>query len=142
MRLVDQHQVALLHVVRPAVDRLDAGKEDAGAEVTPAEPGRDDARRRIAPEPDQLGMVLGNQLAHMGHDEDALVGPGAQNALDEGRHHERLAAGGRDHDERVAGLLGEVAVERVDGGLLVGTQRQHATASRASFTQGLPSRIR
>ena len=38
VRLVDQHQVALLHVVGAAVDRLDAGEEDAGPEVTAASP--------------------------------------------------------------------------------------------------------
>ena len=77
VRLVDQHQVALLHVVGAAVDRLDAGEEDARAEVAAAEPGRVDAGRRVAPEPDQLGVVLGDQLADMGDDQDALVGPGA-----------------------------------------------------------------
>ena len=136
VRLVDQHQVALLHVVGAAVDRLDAGEEDAGAEVAPAEPGGVDAGRRVAPEADQLGVVLRDQLADVGDDQDALVGPGAQHALDEGGHDEALAAGGRDHDQRVAAVLGEVAVDRVDGGLLVGAERQHATASaRASLTQ-------
>ena len=129
VRLVDQHQVALLHVVGAAVDRLDAGEEDAGAQVAAAEPGGADAGRRLAPEADQLGEVLGDQLADMGDDEDALVGPGPQHALDEGGHHQALAAGGRDDDERVAAVLGEVAVDRVDRRLLVGTQRQHATAS-------------
>ena len=93
--------------------------------------------------PISSAMVLRDQLADVGDDQDALVGPGAQHALDEGGHHQALAAGGRDDDERVAGVLGEVAVDRVDGGLLVGTQRQHATASaRASLIQVAPSRMR
>jgi len=143
VRLVDQHQVALLDVPGAAVDRLNAGEEDARPEIAPAEPGGVDAGRRVAPEADQLGVVLRDQLADVGDDEDALIGPGLQHALDEGRHHQTLAAGGRNHDERVAGVLGEVAVDRVDRGLLVGAERQHATASaRASLTQAPPSRMR
>jgi hypothetical protein len=144
VRLVDQHQVALLHVVGAAVDRLDAGEENAGAEVAPAEPGRVDAGRRVAPEADQLGVVLRDQLAHVRHDQDALVGPRLQHALDEGRHYEALTAGGRNDDERVAALLGEVAVDRVDGRLLIGTQGQHAASSSrwASSTQVEPSAMR
>ena len=143
VRLVDQHQVALLHVVGAAMDRLDSGEEDEGPEVAPPEPGGVDAGRRVPPEPDQLGVVLRDQLADVRDDQDALVGPRAQHPLDEGRHSERFSTGGRDHHERMAGVLREVAVDRVDGRLLVGAQRQHATASaRASLIQVAPSRIR
>ena len=139
MRLVDQHQIASLHVVGAAMDRLDAGEEDAGAEVAPPEAGGADASRRVAPETDQLGMVLRDQLADVGHHENPLVGPGAEHALDEGCHDKALAAGGRNDDQRVAALPGEVAVDRVDRGLLVGTERQHFAASaRASLIQVPP----
>ena len=40
----------------------------ARAEIAPPKPGRTDARRRIAPETDEFGMVLRDQLADMGHD--------------------------------------------------------------------------
>lgn len=117
-------------------------KSTARPKIATTEPGGVDASGRVAPEPDQLGEVLRDQFADMGHDEDALVGPGAQNALDEGGHDQTFAAGSRNDDQRVARLLGEVAVDRVDGGLLVGTQRQHGTASaRASLIQVAPSRM-
>ena len=142
MRLVDQHQIALLHVVGAAVDRLDAGEQHLRADLALAQAGRVDAGRRIGPQPDHLGMVLRDQLAHMGDDQDALIGPLPQHALDEGRQHDRLAAGGRDHHQRMPRLVGEVVVDRRDGGLLIGAQAQHDAASRASLTQLLPSAIR
>ena len=83
VRLVDQHQVALLHVVGAAVDRLDAGEQHLRPDLPPAEPGRVDAGRRVGPQPHHLGVVLGDQLAHVGDHEDALVGPLLQHALDE-----------------------------------------------------------
>ena len=139
MGLVDQHQVALLHVVGPAMDRLDAGKQDPRLDIAAAEPGRIDPRRRLGPQSHHLGMVLGDQLAHVGDHENALVGPLLQHALDERGQHDRLAASCRDHDQRMAVLLGKVLVDRRDGSLLVGTEAQHDASSRASLIQLVPS---
>ena len=144
MRLVDQHEIGMADLACLVVDRLDAGEEDRGLNIAAAEPGRVDAGRRVGPEPDELGIVLRDQLADMGDDEDALVGPGLQHAFDEGSSHEALAAGGGDHDERVAALRLEIAVDRVDRGLLICAQGQHgaASSSRASLVHAAPSRIR
>jgi hypothetical protein len=144
MGLVDQHQIGMADTRRLVVDRLDAGEEDPGPRIAAAETGRVDARRRLRPEPQHLGMVLRDQLADMGDDQHALVGPGLEHAVDEGGHDEALAAGRGDHDERVAALLLEIAVDRGDRGLLVGAQGQHAAASssRASLVQAEPSRMR
>ena len=86
------------------------------------EPSRVDAGGRVGPQSHHLGMVLGDQLAHVGDHEDALVGPLLQHALDERGHHDRLAAGGGDHDQRMPIALPEVLVDRRDGGLLVGAK--------------------
>jgi hypothetical protein len=67
-------------------------------------------------------MVLGDQLTDMGHDQDALVGPSFQHALDEGGHDEGLASGSRDHDQRIALVGFEIAVDRCDRGLLIWAQ--------------------
>ena len=142
MRLVDQHQIALLDFIGAPVDRLDAGEQHPRADLALAQPGRIDAGRRLGPQADHLGMVLRDQLAHMGDDQDALVRPLLQHALNEGRQHEGLASGRRYDDERMPRLLGKVVVDRRDGGLLIGTQAQHGASSRASFTQLLPSGIR
>ena len=94
MRLVDQHQIAVLHVVGAAVDRLDAGEQDLARRSRACQPGRVDAGRRVGPQPDHLGVVLRDQLAHMGDDQDALVGPVlAARPRMKAAMHERLAAG-------------------------------------------------
>ena len=144
MRLVDQHQIGVADLGRAAVDRLDAGEEGPCLRLALAEARRIDARRSIGPEADHFGMVLGDQLAHMGHDQDALIGPDLQHALDEGRHDERLAACGRNDHQRIAGVGLEIAVDRGDRGLLVGAQGQHGAASgeRASLVQVVPSAMR
>jgi hypothetical protein len=144
MGLVDQHQIGMADARRLVVDGLDAGEEDPGPRIAAAESGRVDACRRLGPEPQHLGMVLRDQLPHMGDDEHALIRPGLEHAVDEGGHDEALAAGGGDDDEWVAALLLEIAVDRGDRGLLVGAQGQHAAAScsRASLVQAEPSRMR
>ena len=144
MRLVDQHQIGVADLGRAPVDRLDTGEEDPRLRLALAEARRIDARGRIGPEADHLRMVLGDQLANMGHDQDALIGPGLQHALDEGRHDERLAARGRNDHQRIAGVGLEIAVDRGDRGLLIGAQGQHGAASgeRASLVQVEPSAMR
>ena len=88
VRLVNEHQVTLLDVIDPLVDRLDASKKDPGMDVTLLETGRIDARRGLWPELLELGVVLLDQLPHMGHDQDALVRIGLEHALDESGHHQ------------------------------------------------------
>ena len=119
MRLVDQHQIALLDLVGAAVDRLDTGEQHARTDLALAQSRRIDAGRRLGPKPHHLGMVLRDQLAHMGDDQDALIGPLPQHALNESGQHDRLATGRRDDNDRVTRLVGEVVVDRRDGGLLI-----------------------
>ncbi len=139
MGLVDQHEVDMLDVVGTPVDRLDAGEEDACLCLAAAEPGAVDAGRRLGPEAEELGVVLADQLAHMGEDEDALVRPGLEDFPDERRHDQRLAAGRRDDDERVAVGLAEVAVDRVDGLALIGTEGEAHAAALGPSRQTPPS---
>ena len=73
--LVDQHQIALLDLVGAPVDRLDAGEQHARTDLALAQSRRIDAGRCVGPQPDHLGMVLRDQLAHMSDDQDALIGP-------------------------------------------------------------------
>ena len=125
MRLVHQHQIALLDAVGLAVDRLDAGKQDTGAEIATAQPGGIDAGGSIGPEAEQFGMVLGDQFADVGDDQDALVGPLLQHLADEAGHDQTLAARGRDHHQRMTDLAPEIVVDGVDGRALVRTEGQH-----------------
>ena len=115
MRLVDEDEVAVTDLGRLAVHRLDACEENARIRLALSEPRRIDPGRGLGPQPHHLGVVLGDQLPHMGDDQDALVGPGLENALGEGRHHQALAPGRRNDDERVALVVFEVAVDRRDG---------------------------
>ena len=144
MRLVDQHQIGVADFGRAAVDRLDAREEDPRLRLALAEARRIDARRSIGPEADHLGIVLRDQFADMGHDQDPLIRPGLQHAFDEGRHDQRLAARGRNDHQRIAGVGLEIAVDRSDRGLLIGAQGQHGAASgeRASLVQVEPSAMR
>jgi len=101
---------------------LDAGEQDARIRLAPPEPGGIDPRRSLGPQADHLCMVLGDQLPHMGDDQDALVGPDPEDALGEGGQHQALAPGCRDHDEWVALVVLEIGVDRTDRRLLIGTE--------------------
>ena len=115
MRLVDQNQVALLHVVDPLVDRLDAGKQNARLDIALFQPGRIDAGRRLGPQLHQLQIVLLDQFPDVGDDQNALVGVGLEHTFDKAGHDQGFAARRRDDDERVARGSFKVAVDAVDG---------------------------
>ena len=138
MGLIDQHQVGALDGVGLPVHRLDAGEQDLRLDVPPVQPGAVDPGRRLGPEADELGEVLADQLPDVGQDDDPLVRPLRQHLLDEGGHDQRLAAGGRDHDQGMAGRRREVVVDRVDRGALIRAQLQgHAAPSRQTLPSGL-----
>jgi ABC-type branched-subunit amino acid transport system permease subunit len=86
----------------------------------------------------QLGEVLADQLADVGQDDDPLVRPLRQHLLDECGRHQTLSSGCRDHHDRVAVMLVEVAVDRVDRGALIWAGLQgHAAPSRQTVPSGL-----
>jgi hypothetical protein len=146
MRLVDQHEIGLLHVIGFPVYRLDTGEQNACTDIALVEPGRVDAGRRLRPKLQELGSVLADQFPYMGDNENPLVRPLFQDLADEGGHDQRLAAGRGDNDDRVTGLLSEIAVDSVDRCALIGPEPDHGAASpRSGFTpltQLLPSRMR
>jgi len=109
------------HFPQLAVDGLDAGKEDAGGNVTLLQARRVDAGRRLGPQAFQLSVVLLDELADMGHDQDALIGPGLEHAFDEARHDQGFAPSGRDANQGVSSLGLEVGVDTLDGSRLVVT---------------------
>ena len=98
----------------PAVDGLDAGEEHLGADLAALQSRRVDARGGLGPQAKQLRVVLGDELTHVGHDQQALVGVGLEHPLDEGGHDQGFAAGGRQGQERISLLVHEVVVDRPD----------------------------
>ena len=126
MRLVDEDEIAKADLGGAPVDRLDAGEEDRRIRIAATEAGRIDAGWRLRPEADHLGMVLRDQLTHMGDDEDTLVGPRLEHTLDEGGHDQTLAASRRDHHDRMTLVFFEIFVDRFNRGFLVGAQFKHA----------------
>jgi len=122
MGLINQHQVALLHVVDALVNRLDSGKQDLGSDLALFETGRIDSSGRIGPDLLELRMVLFDQLTNMRDDQDALIGECLEHTFDKSRHHQRLAPGRWDDHQRIAGLIMEIVVDALDGGTLVGTK--------------------
>ena len=142
MRLIDQDQIGALDVVGSAMDRLDAGEQDLSVDLTPLEPRAVDAGRRLRPQAEELGVVLADQLAHVGDDENALIRPGLEHLPDELGHDQRFAAGGRNDDHRMAARAAEVVVDRIDRGALVRAELQAHAASLPVSRQMLPSAMR
>ena len=62
VRLVDEYQVAMADFRSAAMHGLDARKENTGVRLASAKPSRIDSGRGLGPQPDHLGMVLGDQL--------------------------------------------------------------------------------
>ena len=114
---------------RRATD-LDARDEDLASELSLAEPGRVDARRRVGPEPDQRRVVLRNQLAHVGDDQDAGLGICESGAASELGEDHALARSGRCRHQRRAAAGAEPGVERVDRRALVVAQLDHSAPRR------------
>ena len=126
VRLVDDGEIDMPEIAGAPGDRLHAGDEDLAPELALAEPGRVDARRGVGPEPDQRRVVLRDQLAHVGDDQDAGLGVGHHRAAGElGEDHALARAGRRDHQRRAAAGA-EPGVERVDRRALVVAQLDHA----------------
>ena len=145
MRLVYEDEVAVTDFHCTAMHRLDAGEENARIRLAPPEPGGIDPRRSLGPQPHHLGVVLGNEFAGMGDDEDALVGPRLEHALGERRKHQGFPRSCRKDQQRVALVILKIRIDGIDGFLLVGTERQHDSASaspRASLSQLEPSFMR
>ena len=91
MGFIDQHQIATLHLIRMAVDRLDSGKQDLRVNVAARQPGRIDASWRIGPGAQQRHEVLLDQLLHMGEDQHAGVAIGGDGLLREARDAEAFS---------------------------------------------------
>ena len=83
MGLINQHQIGVADFMGAAMDGLDACKQNTGLRLALAQARRINAGRCLRPKPDHLGMVLGDQFAHMGHDQDALIRPSLQHPFDE-----------------------------------------------------------
>lgn len=120
--LVDQDQVDPADLRGVTERRLDSCEQDRRIVLATSEPRRADAGRRSRPAAQKLRVVLRNQLLHVGQDDDALARVGREHRVDEGGQHERLASAGREHHQRVPGLLLEPAEDAVDGFLLVRAQ--------------------
>ena len=86
MRFINQHQIALLNVIHTLVNGLDASKKNLGADVTLFKASGIDASRCLRPELFEFSKVLLNQLTHMRHDQDALIGVGLEHTFDKGGH--------------------------------------------------------
>ena len=54
--------------------------------------------------------------------------PLAHSIVADGGHHRRLAAAGRDHDDRVVVAIPQVAIHRLNGGGLIWAKRDHQAA--------------
>ena len=86
MRFINQHQIAFLNVVHTLVDGLDASKKNLCADLTLFKASGIDASRCLRPELFEFSKVLLNQLTHMRHDQDALIGVGLEHTFDKGGH--------------------------------------------------------
>ena len=128
VRLVDDGEIDVPEVPGASRHRLHPGDEDLPPELALAEPGGIDARRGIRPEPDQRCMVLRDQLADMGDDQDAGLGVGHHRAAGElGEDHALAGAGRCDHQRRAAPGA-EPGIERLDRRALVVAELDHARA--------------
>ena len=133
VRLVDQHQIAALDVVGALVDALDAGEQDLRVQIALVQPGRVDAGRGLRPQPDHLAVVLRDQLLDVGDDENSRVGPVGDGAGGKGCKDKALARPHGQHDQRIAGILREVAVDRLDRRGLIGAELDHAALASAAI---------
>lgn len=125
MSLVHQDQVEGAQLAGALVDRLDAGQDDRPAGVPALQASRVDAEADLGADLAQFVRRLFQQLLDVGQDQHPAV-PARHRVLADGRHDRRLAAGGRDDDDRVIVVRAQVGVDGMLSCFLIGAQCQHA----------------
>ena len=121
MALIYQYQVEPTQFPGALVNALNPGEQHLRLRLTALQPGGIDTGRSQRPMVDQLIVILPDQLLDMGQDQDALIRPRFQDFLDEGGHNERFSASCWTHDQRIATVVFEVAVDGIDRFTLVST---------------------
>ena len=122
--LIHENQIECIEITRPFVDRLDTSHDHRMLCVPPFESSgvHSDFQFRA----DQLQLVdrLLQQLFDVREDQHASI-PGLHGIAADRRHHRRLTATSRDHDDRIVIVFPQVLVNSVNSLLLIGTKRQH-----------------
>ena len=134
--LVDDEQIPCGEVAPFVPHAVDRGEDDRVLVVAPAEPGGVDSDVPGRPECDEFIGVLRDEFLAVRQDAHAqgrvldlpfLYGP---------RHHHRLAATGRDHDQRCRVELPHVCVERGNRFFLIWPRFDRAVAWRSWGEEG------
>ncbi|GJD74797.1 hypothetical protein CFIICLFH_3033 [Methylobacterium goesingense] len=103
-------------------DRLDAAEQHLRPLVPAPEPGRVETGRRARPEVQELAVVLGDQLAGVGDDEDAVRRVRREGLAHQSRDDQGLARPGGQHDETGPVAPRPGGVECIEAGALIGAK--------------------
>jgi hypothetical protein len=122
--LVHEDQIKRIEFARPFVNGLDAGHDHGMLRVPPLQTSGVDSHGKIAAHLLQLVDRLLQQFFDVGQDQDAAV-PGLDGIAADRGHDRSLAAAGRDHDDGIVIAFPQVLVHRINGLLLIGTEREH-----------------
>jgi hypothetical protein len=122
MGFVYDHEVERVEVAGPVPDRLDAAEQHLCAGLAATEAGGIDTRRCLRPERQEFAVVLCDEFAAVGDDDDAMAGIAIEHLSHQGGDHQRLAGTGRQDDEARALLSCPGGIEGVEAGALIGAE--------------------